>query len=202
MAKIKCGYEIYNTTKLVNPNDIIEGKLTLLNDSKKEKRFKRIEIRVMEKYEHFKQSKNYSGWRSKKKTLERYSIATEDLYQPDESKEYPFKIKLPPMWVPKTSTGFRDWHVTLDFRYKTGMLESTGAICILPVLGSVRPPSYSALPKEARMPSQTQTQSVVVNVQTTDVQGANKEEETKFCSLCGKKIKKIAVFCEHCGGEQ
>jgi len=25
MAKIKCGYEIYNPTKLVNPNDIISS---------------------------------------------------------------------------------------------------------------------------------------------------------------------------------
>ena len=196
MSKIKCGYEIFNPTKLVNPNDILDGKLFILIDSKKERIFKNIEIRVYEQYDHFVQYKKTSSWETNKDTLAKYPIAKGEVFQPNESKEYPFEIKLPPMWVPKTSMGFRDWHVALGFRYKTGMLNKTGAVCVLPVHASVRPPSFSALPKEAS--TITQTQNVVVNVQTSD----KEEVETKFCSLCGKKIKKTAVFCEHCGGKQ
>jgi len=158
------------------------------------------DLDIYEQYDHYVQGKKYGSWSTKKKTLAKYPIAKEEVFQPSENKEYPFEIMMPPMWIPRLLTGFRDWHIALGFRYKIGMLKKTGAICILPVHDSVRPPSYSALPKGA--PTIVQTQDVVVNVQTSDVQGDNKEKETKFCSLCGKKIKKTAVFCEYCGGQQ
>lgn len=46
---------------------------------------------------------------------------------------------------------------------------------------------------------QSQAQNITINV---PAQGNIPQEETKFCSHCGKNIKKDAVFCEFCGGEQ
>ncbi len=51
---------------------------------------------------------------------------------------------------------------------------------------------------------QQQQQQVTVNIQAPNPlqSHATKQTDMKFCSFCGKKIKKNVKFCEHCGSEQ
>nr|BDI55007.1 MAG: Zn finger protein [uncultured archaeon] len=50
---------------------------------------------------------------------------------------------------------------------------------------------------------QQQQQQVIVNIQQLGQPQPQTIEqiEMKFCSLCGKKIKKDATFCEYCGSQ-
>lgn len=56
---------------------------------------------------------------------------------------------------------------------------------------------------QVSMPTQSQQQQIIVNIQQPSQPQPQTIEhiEMKFCSLCGKKIKKDATFCEYCGGQ-
>ncbi|MEE9377284.1 MAG: hypothetical protein V3V33_04525 [Candidatus Lokiarchaeia archaeon] len=205
MPKIYCDYKILDPPSLVNPNDIISGVLAIKYEGKKERTIKKIEIQCHEIYSYLKYSSSLEEyeWKNKDNTLQKWILTKNIIIQPEEMKEFPFQIKLPSTWSPKIDA--RDWHIPLIFHLKAGVLLSgTIAYCVLPVSGSMRPPSFSASEPQLKVTGQeqTQTQKVVVNISKNDLQESDKEIETKFCSFCGKKIKKEAVFCEFCGGKQ
>ena len=76
--------------------------------------------------------------------------------------------------------------------------QNIKSYCVLPVYGTERPPSFDVI-----LPSETsQTQSVVVNINGNLLKSKEEVIETKFCSFCGKKIKKQAIYCEFCGAHQ
>jgi len=131
--------------------------------------------------------------------LGKWILATNLTISSGATKEIDFKIKLPSTWSPKMLNNTRDWHMALEFVSVVGM-SSVKSYCVLPVYGTERPPSFNViLPSEA---SQTQTQNVVVNIDGNLLKNKEEVVETQFCSFCGKKIKKQAIYCEHCGAQQ
>ncbi|GAG99640.1 unnamed protein product [marine sediment metagenome] len=209
MAKFVAGYEIQNPPSMLYPNDELSGVINIRYEGKKEKRIKRVELQCHEKYEYMKWSKLLDEYEQKShdKTLAKWVLSKDILIQPGEMKTFPFKIKMPSMWKPKAKSSTSDWHMALTFVAKAGALQSgTLGYIVLPVYGSMRPPSFGPqeVPQIKAEPIQQQTQTVVVNISKDESQGngATEKIETKFCSLCGKKIKKEAVYCEHCGGKQ
>lgn len=68
------------------------------------------------------------------------------------------------------------------------------------------PFAQAKLQKEGSMQQQTQqqmgqsqAQNITINIPS---QGKTPNAEMKYCSHCGKQIKKSATFCEICGGQQ
>ena len=209
MSQIYTDYKILNPPSFANPNDVISGIFYIRNEGKKEKNIKKIEIQCQEAYKYYDTS--YHNWRDKTNTLSKLRFVNNLQMLPGESKEIPFQIKLPRTWSPKSGGGFKDWHIALIFNSKT-LLYGDKAYCVLPVKGSTRPPSFTSpnsnlgLENQQQAPQrQTQTQNVVINVsKDNSLLDSEKKQhvEMKFCSLCGKKIKEKAIFCEFCGGKQ
>jgi len=200
MVKIYSDYKI-DPVPIVNPNDIISGKLFLNSQVKKPKKISRVFVRLIESYQIFKI--NWSGlggdWEKKTSNLGKWILARNLSISTGETKEIEFKIKLPSTWSPKMLNNIRDWHIALEFVSNVGMV-SVKSYCVLPVYGTKRPPSIDViLPSET---SQTQTQNVVVNIDGNLLRNKEEVVGTKFCSFCGKKIKKQAIYCEHCGAQQ
>lgn len=200
MVKIYSDYKI-DPVPIVNPNDIISGKLYIYSQVKKPKKISSVFGRLIESYEIFKM--NWSGlggdWEKKTSNLDKWILARNLSISTGETKEIEFKIKLPSTWSPKMHNNTKDWHMALEFVSNVGIF-SVKSYCVLPVYGTERPPSINVIhPSD---PSHVQTQNVVVNINGDLLKNKEEVVETKFCSFCGKKIKKQAIYCEHCGAQQ
>ena len=186
------------------PSDEFSGVLGLGWDGKKPKDVKKVEIQLREKYEYTVWSKLLESYenKDKDKLIQKNQIAEQIHFEPGTIVELAFKIKLPVVWNSNPKNSTRNWCMILDVKVKAGKLgtKTVGTI-ILPVAGSMRIPMFGGKQQPVHTPIVQQNQSVVVNVGKEGASG-EKEIETKFCSLCGKKIKKEALFCEHCGGSQ
>ncbi|MFX1276671.1 MAG: zinc ribbon domain-containing protein [Promethearchaeota archaeon] len=196
MTKIKCSYDIYDQKELYGPNDEISGVFSIESNAKKDKKLKKVEIHVVERFEKYYAHASYNdntgyghasaGWRPQKKVLKKYPIAENEFIHSGETKDYPFKIELPNRISPRTGEAYSNWRLCVEFVQKSSLKASKGSDkdasqFIVPVRGYDQPVS-------------------VINVNvggTTTIAGDN---ETKFCSECGKVVKKSAKFCEHCGG--
>lgn len=168
MKNIFCYYNIVNPPEFYRPNDEISGVFYIENKGKKEKKLKKIEIRLYEVYQEYKvkntTTKKFvrvggevtivkvpettASWVNRSKSLIKYKKKPKEIIKPGEIKEFPFKFKLPSTWSPKISQTFKDWHFALVFRKKTGLKTNLGATpntayYVLPIQKSVRPPSVS-----------------------------------------------------------
>ncbi|MFX1378553.1 MAG: hypothetical protein ACFFA4_05630 [Promethearchaeota archaeon] len=150
-TKVHVAYEIKDPPLIVKPNDEIEGKIILTNGEKKDKKLKKLFIELFDMYKEFvtttdpQSGEETEAWRDQKKELKQWDIISGEKLKAGETKEYPFKIKLP-TWQKKKGKGKEDeiynkWRLELHFKQKTAMVASRGsekldATCILPVKGS------------------------------------------------------------------
>jgi len=194
MTKMKCSYEIYNQKELYGPRDEISGTFSIESNAKKDKKLKKVMIHIVERFEKYYASASYNdntghgsaqaGWRPQKKVLKKYPITDNEIIRSGETKDYPFKIELPNVINPRTGDAYSNWRLCVEFLQKSSLKASKGsdkdeAMFIIPVRG------YSkAVP------------IVNVNIGGSTILDDN---DTKFCSECGKVVKKNAKFCEHCG---
>lgn len=188
MGKLNCKYKISNHKEYFQPNDVIEGICYLESEEEKDQKLKNVEVQLVEKFDQFVTRKNQqtgeviSSWAPASKTKEKVSLAKGDLIRSGETKEFPFKINLPSKWKVRSGTNVKNWHLALIFKYKTKLKATQGAnpfdsTYVIPVKGS-QVQSYAA-----------------------SADGEEQSDDMKFCSECGKKIKRTAKFCEHCGSQ-
>lgn len=156
-SKIYVSYKLDDPPELVKPNDEIKGKLILRSEEKKEKKIKRLEVNVIEEYlekvirvdqESGEETKSYEERKNKLMEIE---VAKGEKIGNGDTKEWDFKIKLPGSWTHKKKSKIKNWHLSLWFIQKTGMVESRGAdkdaaTCVLPVEHSKMSPSFGKLP--------------------------------------------------------
>ena len=156
-TKVHVAYEFKDPPLIVKSNDEIEGKILLTNGEKKDKKLKKLFIELYDMYKELVTTTNpetgeeTEAWRDQKRELKQWDIASGEKLKTGESKEYPFKIKLP-TWQRKKGKGKEDdiynkWHLELHFKQKTSMVASRGSekidgTCILPVKGAKFTPSF------------------------------------------------------------
>jgi len=158
---IYCGYKIEKAPETLEPNDEIEGIFILENRGKKEKKLKKVFIRINELYlekviykdpETGDETKKYE---ERKKTMKTEEIVKGDKLKAGEKKELEFKMKMPSSWSKKKKNKIKDWRLEMWFVQKSAMVASRGshkddATCVLPVKGSKRPPSFGVVPKKEK----------------------------------------------------
>ena len=66
-------------------------------------------------------------------------------------------------------------------------------------LGKGKKKIYVEIPEQQQI--QQNTQTININMPSSS-NIEEKNQNTKFCQMCGKPIKSNAVYCEFCGGEQ
>jgi len=147
MGNIYCAFKILNPTPKTYPNDVIKGIFYVRSEEKKEQKLKSVEIQLVAEYEEYGEGTDGWAWEETDETLKKYQIAKDDKINPNQTKEYPFEIKLPPTWKPKQDRTHRNWCLELQFCQKTGMATTRGAdklegTCVLPVDGSTIPASF------------------------------------------------------------
>ena len=188
---ITCKYEIHDLKDTYYPNDEISGIFIIESDEEKDKKLKNVEIHLVISFSrdvesvggraHYSQYGNI-GHEKGAIIIKKYNIAKGDIIKPGEVIKYDFNIKLPNQLIPQAmSMFFFDCDVSLWFMQKTGRKLSRGsdedsAICAIKVSGSVGTASSSGAP----------------SIQEGSA-------DTKFCFKCGKKVRRDAKFCEHCG---
>ena len=196
-SKMYLRYEINDPPNMVNPNDTLSGTLYIESQDKKDKKIKKLFIDCVELYEEYVKSEDADGnvswdWVNQKKQLKRYELTAGEKIKSGDTKKYKWEIQLPSSWSRKKSDKEKGWHMALHFKQKTGMKASLGAnkndaTCVLPVKHSKASPSFGSLKKDKSAPAAAAPAA------------AGGGGDMKFCSSCGKKVKKEAKFCEHCG---
>ncbi len=209
VTKVYVGYEMKDPPLIVNPNDELEGTMIIRNDDKKDKKLKKAFIELYEIYdEKRKKTDPETGevseyWQSDVgNSIKTFDISAGEKLKAGEEKKYKFKIKLP-TWQRKKGKGkdddrYGNWRIELHFNQKTKMVASRGsdkraATCVLPAKGTKQPPSFGD-PKKAKHAAKTEAKTI--GSAAAPAAGGG---DMKFCSSCGKQIKKDAKFCEHCG---
>jgi hypothetical protein len=211
-TKVHVTYEIKDKPLIVKEDDKLEGKIIVTNGEKKDKKLKKLFIELYEIYDAKmtrrdpETGETSEYWGGQKKELKQWDIASGEKLKSGEKQEYKFDIQLP-KWQVKKGKGkeedkFNNWRLELHFNQKTGMVASRGsekndATCILPVKGSKSTPSFGDLKlhkkqKKAGVKAEAKAKA-------DGSSGGGGGGDTKFCSSCGKSIKKDAKFCEHCG---
>lgn len=216
MVDIQILTKILNQTYQVNPNDIINGEISIecfFEKQKEEqekiiKKIKTIEIKCISTYQESTYSKllGKNTWKTRKKILKKSIVAKNKEIKLNEVKIFTFQFRLPTTWSPKAGQSYyRDWHIALSILTRVGKLYEN--YIVLPVKDSQRPASYT-IEKPFIAPTPTQ-QVIIQNIQTSQV-GKNTQNESdtqnepdlKFCSYCGKQIKQDVLYCQHCGAQQ
>ncbi len=168
------------------------GILFLENKNSSIKRFKKVFIKLAEKYELF--NALHNEWAKKSKTLSIYPVKHPENIEPGQILKIPFRIMIPNIMVKRTSL-IREWRIFLKFVQKTGMISSSGtdkeqATCMLPFEGSDYTPSFGGRIKE----SVTEAKKLV------DFQNWKYDFSTeRLCPACSEKTVKTNKFCGLCG---
>ncbi|MBN1800629.1 MAG: zinc ribbon domain-containing protein [Candidatus Lokiarchaeota archaeon] len=188
MGKMICKYEILNHKENFYPNDEIEGIFYIENQEEKDKKLKSVGVQLIDSVDKYVTTIDHvtgnetSEWKTFQKTKEKLQLAKGDLIRSGETKQYQFKVNMPKKWKVMSGGKFKNWHLALIFKYKSGIISSQGdnkfnSTYVIPVQGSQLPSHASSIKKEEN------------------------SEDMKFCSECGKKIKRTSKFCEHCGAQ-
>ena len=207
-TKVHVTYEIKDKPLIVKEDDKLVGKIIVTNGEKKDKKLKKLYIELYEIYDahwvntNSETGEETEGWRTTKKELKQWDIASGEKLKSGEKQEFKFDIQLPKWQRKKGKDKFKNWQLELHFNQKTGMVASRGsnktdATCVLPVKGSKGTPSFGDLKLYKKQ------QKAGVKAKATAKAGGSSGgagDDMKFCSSCGKKVKKEAKFCEHCGG--
>ncbi|MBN1217153.1 MAG: zinc ribbon domain-containing protein [Candidatus Lokiarchaeota archaeon] len=219
MVKLLFEYKIINQKTAYNPGDEIEGIMYITSQEKKTKKIKKIQAQIIETYETFvvrssgpsgpsgpsasgstmrgtevspgrfrpspgvemssggfrssagaETPQMSGGYMPRYERLKIVEIKDNDEINSNEKKEYPFKFTLPQNIIPKNPPSASNWRIFIYFRDDSAK----------------------------RLPKGQNKDSSIFNVPI----GSSQEppsEDMKFCSSCGKKVKKSAQFCEHCG---
>jgi len=210
-TKIHVTYELKDKPLIVKEDDTLEGKIIVTSEEKKDKKLKKLFIELFEIYDALITSRDpetgeeSESWVKQKKELKQWDIAKGEKIKSGEKQEYKFEIQLP-KWQRKKGKGkegdkYNHWRLELHFNQKTGMVASRGsnksdATCILPVKGSKMTPSFGD-PKLYKKQKKAEIKAEAGGSAESSGSG-----DMKFCSSCGKQIKKDAKFCEHCGSTQ
>lgn len=216
LTKIHVSYELDDEPLIVKPGDKLSGKVIVKNKGKKDKKLKKLFVRLVEKYKQLEEStdsetgEKTTHWAKKKNTLQKLELAKKDKIDSGDKQEFKFDMTLP-NWKRKKGKGKSDdkydnWHLSLYFVQKTGMVASRGsdkkdATCILPVKGGMVAPSFGD-PKEGKRLAKEAKKETKAELKAEKlVEAVKSDDETMFCSNCGKVIKASAKFCEHCGNK-
>ncbi|MBY9005964.1 MAG: zinc ribbon domain-containing protein [Candidatus Lokiarchaeota archaeon] len=198
MVKLLFEYNILNQKTAYNLGDEIEGTMYVTSQEKKTKKIKKIQAQVIETYETYQtmssgpsgfsmrgtevspgmfrpdageSSTNVSGtYIPRYEHIKIVDIKDNDVINPNEKKEYPFKFTLPNNIIPKKPPSASNWRIFIYFRDDSA----------------------------SRLPKGQNKDSSIFNIPIGSSQDLP-SEDMKFCSSCGKKVKKSAQFCEHCG---
>ncbi len=127
MEKIFVKYEINNPKSQYQPLDEISGTFWIENRDEKDKKLKIVEIRVVACFYKLSSTTKYSTWEPRINVLTKFPIDKGKEIRSGEILKYNFKIQLPKKWKPKTRKTNKDWHLTLGFFQKTGLIATNGA---------------------------------------------------------------------------
>ena len=199
MVKLLFEYKILNQKIAYSLGDEIEGIMYVTSQEKKSKKIKKLQAQIIETYDtyvtmssgpsggfsmrgtevspgRFRPSAGESSNEVSGRYMPRYErlkivdIKDNDVINSNERKEYPFKFTLPNNIIPKTPPSASNWRIFIYFRDDSA----------------------------SRLPKGQNKDSSIFNISIGSSQDLP-SEDMKFCSSCGKEVKKSAQFCEHCG---
>jgi len=141
MGKIYVRYEIDNPKSIYKPLDEISGTFWIKNRGEKEKKLKKVEIRLVEWYYIVNLEVKKYFWVPRRNFLNTYPIDKGNPLKVGETMTFNFKIQLPKKWKPRNKHNVKDWHLVLGFFQKTGLAATVGADhetgnFVLPIEGS------------------------------------------------------------------
>ncbi len=148
MGKIFVSYKIETLVAgIVKPGDELKGKIFLRNEDKKDQKLKYVGVNVQEHCIRIEHDPDFGNMEvDDGRNLRKVEVFSGGKIEPGETKEFDFIVKLPSFPSPR----LQDWHVSLDFVQKTGLIKTKGkdaeeAKCVLPVPGSMRVPAIGNL---------------------------------------------------------